>query len=200
MKKPGCGLRAALPLLALGMCAWAEQPGEEDGSKREYRYEHIVVDGKHYVFDRKTGKAEPLALSGEPAAAKTGTPRRAFPEVVTEEVRKEYAAELNEYREQISLRQTLKVLAGRVSGTIEVRNRGGKRLEALELTLSLPAEEPGKVQEHRILMGRRPGQERPPEPAREGEPIPVYLPVDLASPAGRGRFDVRISLVRFAEE
>jgi len=91
-----------------------------------------------------------------------------------------------------------------VTPTISVTNNGARRLEALELSLVGEATKEGEQPLlHRFVLGYRPGQKEPPQPAPDSKrsAVAVYLPVGIPVPVGGvSKFDVRVTYLKFADE
>jgi hypothetical protein len=126
------------------------------------------------------------------------------PRVVLGADRERSQQDIISYRGQIGLIQALNVQSNRIKGIISVTNKGPRRLESLELTLTATSVKDGDVAlEHRLLMGYRPGLKEPPAPPPDSTrpPAAVYLPVDLeAPPGGLSKFDIKVTYLKFAEE
>jgi len=209
----------ALSSVFLALAGAAQEEDEGKDAKGEWRYQIVNVDGRWLVFDRRTKQVEWLAPPPLPAALKEGTvvqsgagpstptpapsPSAAPPvpqRPPTDELRKEAEAAISSYRGSLGLRQTVKVLDGRVSGTIAVTNDGPRRLLALEVTLAVSEASGARRELHRYLMGS-PGHPKPPEPTADGShrPASVYLPIDFPAPPGNPRFDIAVTYLKFAE-
>lgn len=131
------------------------------------------------------------------------------PNVILDADRQRAERDVNNYRGHISLIQLLSVQSDPVKGpmlkgTISVTNNGARRLEALELSLVGEATKEGEQPLlHRFVLGYRPGQKEPPQPAPDSKrsAVAVYLPVGIPVPVGGvSKFDVRVTYLKFADE
>jgi len=221
IKTPVCWL----PLLFVALCAASTVRAEDGGEKteKEYRYDFKVIDGKLVRVDRKNGSveivgggSEETVKSAEPSGkpvelsiskpAKHHEPARNRPPAILEingeacevddrdEARKDVAL----YGGEIGISQALQVDGERVSGLVRVTNNGGRRLEALELTLYIPTAS-NKTVEHRIMMSpNRKGSEAPPPPNKGGSALNR---VDFSAPeVVKGQLEVRVTYLKFAGE
>ncbi|MCZ7648852.1 MAG: hypothetical protein M5U26_26945 [Planctomycetota bacterium] len=220
-------LPVLLALLALGASsARAESKGDDE--KDTYRYEVIKVDGEIYKFDKKTGELIPLKAgapakrpepvestkeSARPEPRKNGLPvlggvedaapgEAYVPRALTDVHRTRAKDDLAAYRDNLGILSVLDISGDRLRGTLNVSNKGQRKLLALELTISM-VDGGGQKVEHRVVMGPHPGQEPPPQPSRQQgeESKKAYLRVDFPAPAGlRGKISVDPTYIKFDEE
>lgn len=187
-----------LALCAAGLClsGYAQAADGDDGNKDTYRYDVILIEGKPFRFDKKTGDMVPLHPTGAPkvkeseskqtgasvAEASPPKPRNGRPILVgvdnavgaeefvpleiTDTHRDQASSDLAAYREQIGITSILDISGDRLKGTILTTNKGDKRLLALELCISMK-DGSGNPVTHHVLMGPHKGSELPPQPPRK---------------------------------
>jgi len=170
------------------------------------------------VASTKPKSAAPVIQPDENAQASTTEekpkrPKSAAPEifdtegnnitdVITDFDRRQSAPAIVAYEKNLSVCNAVQI-GDRISGTFLIKNKGDRKLKALELTMLVPVVGKDKPEEHRFLFADKPGTTNPPpQPGSGGrEPEALLQKVDIACPAGhsRGSSDLKITFLKFAD-
>jgi len=123
---------------------------------------------------------------------------------ITDAERQAAQADIAAYDKDLS--KTLWINSGeRLSGTIMVRNNGGRHIQALELTLAVPVNDKEKPIEYSFFYSDKAGLINPPQPGgKAGEGEPLLQKLDLPLPAGgvkeKVNPELKITYIKFRDK
>lgn len=181
-------------------------PGSKggDASKKEsFKEAPPEPDSKRHETKLAKNRLPVVLLPDDPPdyQPEIETAAHYVPHEITAAHRRRAAKDLAEYVNQLGVAAPLQVSADNVTGTINVENKGLRKLLALELTIFMPVDK-GTPLEHHILMVDREGCPLPPTPpqgpGRKGRP--TNLKIDFRTPVlVQGKLDVQVTYLKFEE-
>ncbi len=122
--------------------------------------------------------------------------------VIDDAERAKCRPEINAY-DALHVSHTLKTSGDRIKGIVSIENKGNRKIEILELTLSVRVMGKEKAVEHHFILGdNKPGSKNPPLPSFGGSSLSIMQAVDVPMPGGvlNGMPDVKVTFIRFEQD
>jgi hypothetical protein len=123
-------------------------------------------------------------------------------EDISDDDRRNALPDIARYEKDMSISLTTKS-GDRITGVIMAKNKGDRRIQRMELTLSVPVIGKEKPEDYRFVFADSGTPDGPLQPAANGVDGRAWMqPVNVPSPAGgvKGNADLKISYIKFYDK